>query len=84
MFISKCLTIYLQWILWVQSFLSSTYGGGVPGQVVNVMNCDIVVSEFKLQPHYYIHFRINIPGDVWTPYPTSYGLNNTMNVLLQG
>ena len=27
--------------------------------VVNVLNCDIVESEFELQSQYYIHFRNN-------------------------
>ena len=26
---------------------------------VNVMDCDIVVNEFELQPRYYVHFRTN-------------------------
>ena len=30
--------------------------------VVNVLNCNILVSEFKLQPCYYIHFHINTLG----------------------
>ena len=27
------------------------------GVVANVLDCDIAVSEFELQPRYYIHFR---------------------------
>ena len=27
--------------------------------VANVLDCDIVVSKFKLQLHHYIHFRTN-------------------------
>ena len=26
------------------------------GIVVNMLDCDIIVSEFKLQSHYYVHF----------------------------
>ena len=36
--------------------------GGFSGIVANVLNCDIVVSEFKLQLHYYIHFWTNTLG----------------------
>ena len=33
---------------------------GSPYEVVaKVLDCDIVVSEFELQPHYYVHFRTN-------------------------
>ena len=37
--------------------------GEIPSSVVvNVLNCDIVVSEFELQSRYYVHFRTNISG----------------------
>ncbi len=29
------------------------------GVVSNMVDCDIVVSEFKLQLRYYVHFRTN-------------------------
>ena len=29
------------------------------GVVANVMDCDIVVSEFELQSRYYVYFQIN-------------------------
>ena len=29
------------------------------GVVANVLDCDIVVSEFALQSYYYIHFQTN-------------------------
>ena len=32
------------------------------GVVVNLLDGDIVQSEFKYQMRYYIHFRTNIPG----------------------
>ena len=38
------------------------YGVGVGnprGVVVNMLDCDIVVSEFELQSHSYVHFRTN-------------------------
>ena len=37
-------------------------GGCSRGAVVNVLNCDIVVSEFELQSSYSVHFRINAFG----------------------
>ena len=30
------------------------------GIVINELECNIVISEFKLQSCYYIHFQINI------------------------
>ena len=27
------------------------------GVVVNIMNCNVIESEFELQSHYYIHFQ---------------------------
>ena len=36
--------------------------GGHGDEVVNVLNSDIMVSEFELQSHYYVHFWSNILG----------------------
>ena len=30
--------------------------------MANVLDCDIVVSEFEIQSLYYFHFRINTHG----------------------
>ena len=35
-------------------------GGSSRGVVDNVLDCDIVVSEFELQSRYDVHFRSNI------------------------
>ena len=35
--------------------------------MVNAMDCGIVVSEFKLKLHYYIHFRTNTLGKGMNP-----------------
>ena len=43
------------------------------GEVANVLNCNIVVSEIELQLRYCVHF--------WTN--TSYKSNRTTNVLQQ-
>ena len=32
------------------------------GIMVKAMDCEIVVSEFVLQSHYYVHFRANTLG----------------------
>ena len=48
---------------YLSGFLSRGCSCGV---VVNIPDCDIVVNEFELQSHYYLHFRINIPGKVRT------------------
>ena len=54
------------------------------GVMVKAIDCGIVVSEFVLQSHYYVHFRANTIGKgMDTPYPSSYGLNSTTTVLLE-
>ena len=37
------------------------------GAVANVLNCNIVVSEFRLHSRYYIHFRSNTLGKRYEP-----------------
>ena len=54
------------------------------GVMVKAMDCRIVVSEFVLQSHYYVHFQANTLGKGMNPpYPSSYGLNSTTTVLLR-
>ena len=38
------------------------------GVMVNVLDCDCIVSEFELQSRYYVHFRTNAP---WRRYEAS-------------
>ena len=38
------------------------FEGSLLGVVVNFLGWDIVVSEFKLQSRYYVHFRTNTLG----------------------
>ena len=45
------------WILW----------GCPPGVMVKAMDCGIVVREFVLQSHYYVHFRANTLGKGMNP-----------------
>ena len=48
------------------------------GVVANVLDCDIVVSEFELQV-----FRFNTLGKGMNPtYCSSYGLNSTITIFL--
>ena len=42
------------------------------GVVVNVLNCDIVVSHSELQSCYYVHFQINTFGKGISPISSSY------------
>ena len=35
--------------------------------MANVLECDIVVSKFELQLHYYVHFRTNTFGKGMNP-----------------
>ena len=37
------------------------------GVMVNVLDCEIVVREFELQSHYYVHFRANTLGKGMNP-----------------
>ena len=34
----------------------------------NMIDCDIIVSEFELQSHYYVYFRTNTPGKNMNPF----------------
>ena len=57
--------------------------GSFHGVVAKVLNCGIVVSEFKLQLCCYVHFQTNAPLEWYEiPYPFSYRLNSTNTVLL--
>ena len=53
------------------------------GVMVNVLECDIVVSEFKLLSHYYVQFWINTLGKSIEAsiIPARYELNNATTVL---
>ena len=55
--------------------------GGPRGVMVKAMDCRIVVRKFVLKSCYYVHFQAN---RYEPPYPPSYGLNSTTNVLLGG
>ena len=44
---------------------SQSKGGvSVNSEVVNVLYCEIAVSEFEHQSHYYVHFRTNTLGKI--------------------
>ena len=53
----------LNYILW----FGSSFGGGPLSVVVNVLDCDIIISEFKLQSYYYVHFWIKTLGKSENP-----------------
>ena len=60
-------------------------GGSSDSLVSNMLNCDIVVSEFKLQSQCCVHFQTNILGKGMNLLILSSNeLNNTITVLLQG
>ena len=40
-------------------FLFRFFRGSSHGDVVNVLDCDIVVSEFQIQSRFCVHFRTN-------------------------
>ena len=61
------------------------YGWESPCHVVaNVLDCSVIVREFKLQLHYYVHFWTNTLGKgkkSIIPHP-NYGLNSTSTMVL--
>ena len=80
---------------WKISFLSYEFGrilinpyntrGSSLGVMANLLDCDIIVSEFKLQSCYYIHFQAKAHGKCMNLlFPFSNGLNYNTTVLLQG
>ena len=44
------------------------------GVVANVLQCDIVVSEYELQSRYYVHFYANIFGKGMFFYKNCFGI----------
>ena len=68
------------------SVIYAYMGRGCPYSVVaNILDCDIVGSKFKLQLCSYIHFWTNALGKGMNPFIiTSYELNSTTTILLQG
>ena len=60
------------------------FNGNSRGIVANVLDCDIVVSEFEHHSPYYVHFRTNTLGEGVNPLITpSYGLNSVTTVFKQ-
>ena len=41
--------------------------GGSRGEMVKALDCGIVVSEFELPSHYYIHLQTNTLGEGMNP-----------------
>ena len=56
---------------------------GVPGtEEANILHCDIVVSEFERQSHYYVPFWIYKLGKGMSSLiPSRYGLNTITSIL---
>ena len=54
-------------------------------EVVNVLDCYIIIKEFELQSRYVVHFGTNtLEKGYETSNIPSYGLYNTITVLLDG
>ena len=55
-FTARNLNVYFKYylIVWVVS---------PRGVVANVLDCEIVVSKFERQSHYYVHFRTYTHGE---------------------
>ena len=55
------------------------------GVVANVLDCDIILSEFEPVLKYQVHFQVNIPKERCEYfYPLSSGLNSNTAVILHG
>ena len=53
------------------------------GVMVNMLDCDIVVREFKLQSSIYVHFQNGTLGEMYElPYPSNYELNCIHTILI--
>ena len=53
---------------WCEYRYYKKLGAGCPhGVMVKAMDCGIVVREFVLQSHYYVHFRANTLGKGMNP-----------------
>ena len=53
---------FIDYLLRSLLVLLSIYKGNLRGKVANVLDCDIVVSEFELRSCYYVYFRTNTRG----------------------
>ena len=56
--------------------MQTQHGVCACGVMVKALDCGVVVSEFKFQLHYYVHFQTSTFGKGISPLIlTSYGLN---------
>ena len=65
---------------WVVLYIFKTKVSGSPSDLVDIMmDCDVIVSEFKLHSHYCIHFQTNALRKDMNPVisPFIYGLIST-------
>ena len=75
------LSIYLYQFTHIYlSIYLSIYQGSPYNVVANVLDCNIIVSEFKLHLHYYVHFWTNTLGKDMKPFIPS--ANSITTVLL--
>ena len=54
------------------------------GEVANVLDCDIGVSEFELQSRFYFHFHVEHLRKVWISWFPKLWVNSTNTILQQG
>ena len=86
---SDCLVSYPRHLLGelfssaeMQSVYSAAPADCANGMLANMMNYDVIVSKFKLQSCYYVHFQTNFFGKgMSTLIHLNYGLNSTTTVL---
>ena len=73
------------WFSMSVSFIGpNKWGRSLHGIEGNMLDCDVVVNNSKIQSHYYIHFWANTLMKGINPLiPPSYGLNSTTTVLLE-
>ena len=58
---------YYTYILDIYDMYTRFVGRCPRGVMVKAMDSGIVLSEFELQSRYYVHFRANTLGKLWSP-----------------
>ena len=88
--ITVCSYLYIYLYIYIYVYISIYFSLYLPIWInrespwcnLNVLDCDIVVSDFELQTHYHVHFRTNTLRKGWTSYLLNNGLNRTTTILL--
>ena len=58
---------FFNFIIIISNSKNQAVAGASRGVMVKTLVCEIVVGEFVLQSHYYVHFRTNTLGKCMNP-----------------